>query len=196
MIFRDLKVPITPQRCQETRGFRVDEVVAYWFARYPWNDFSREHASANMIATVTKLIEAKARPMAGALNVIKIAEKRTQYRTIASSSPRLLIESILRAFGIRDKFELVHSAEDETAGKPNPAIFLTIANKLRIPASRCIVFEDSVAGVIAAKAASMRCVAVPSPEQRYDPRFSIADVVLTSLADFDDATWSAVENNQ
>ena len=55
----------------------------------------------------------------------------------------------------------MHSAEDEEYGKPHPAVFLTAAAKLGAPPQRCLVWEDAPAGVLAAKASSMTCIAVP-----------------------------------
>ena len=50
--------------------------------------------------------------------------------------------------------------EDTTRGKPDPQVFLVAAGKLGISSDRCVVFEDAVAGVQAAKAGGMKCVAV------------------------------------
>jgi beta-phosphoglucomutase len=57
-------------------------------------------------------------------------------------------------------FDAVVAMEDTTRGKPDPQVFLRGAEKLGIPPARCVVFEDAVAGVQAAKAGGMKCVAV------------------------------------
>ena len=75
----------------------------------------------------------------------------------------------------------VHSAEFEPYGKPHPGVFLTAAASLGMEPSRCLVFEDSTVGVIAARAASMSVVAVPTPEDRSEAEFLLADLVLDSL---------------
>jgi len=92
---------------------------------------------------------------------------------------------VLAALDLGEAFEVVHSAEDEPYGKPHPGIYLTAAERLGVDPVACVAIEDSVAGVVAAKAARMAAVAVP--EDRGDPRFGIADAVLDSLADL--AGW-------
>jgi sugar-phosphatase len=68
-------------------------------------------------------------------------------------------------------------------GKPHPAVFIKAAKELNIHPLDCIVLEDSLMGVIAAKAARMQRVAIPSPENYDNPKFAIADWRLRSLAD-------------
>ena len=76
---------------------------------------------------------------------------------------------------------MIHSAEDEQYGKPHPAVFLTAAAKLGAPPRRCLVWEDAPAGVLAAKAASMACIAVPEAGEGHHPAFGLADLVVDSL---------------
>jgi beta-phosphoglucomutase len=79
---------------------------------------------------------------------------------IGSSAPRANLELILRLTGIERYLDAVVSSEDTTRGKPDPQVFLVGAEKLDVPPGQCVVFEDAVAGVQAAKAGGMRCVAV------------------------------------
>jgi beta-phosphoglucomutase len=81
-------------------------------------------------------------------------------QAVGSSAPRANLQLILAITRTQDDFDAVVSAEDTTRGKPDPQVFQIAAMKLRIPAQRCVVFEDAVAGVEAAKAAGMKCVAV------------------------------------
>ena len=106
---------------------------------------------------------------------------------LASSTPHRLIRTVLDHIGLSHSFEVISSAEDERYGKPHPAVFLTAADALAVPPERCLVFEDSPAGVLAAKAAKMRCIAVPEESERASPLIAIADLVLDSLVDLDPA---------
>jgi beta-phosphoglucomutase-like phosphatase (HAD superfamily) len=76
---------------------------------------------------------------------------------------------------------------DEARGKPAPDVYLTAARRLGVGAASCLALEDSPNGVASAKAAGMRCVAVPDPLLADNPRYREADLVLRSLADLDDA---------
>ncbi len=112
---------------------------------------------------------------------------------VASSSQYRLIDAALAHFGLRDRFELVHSAEDEEYGKPHPAVFLSAAAKLGAPPRRCLVWEDAPAGVLAAKASSMTCIAVPEQGEGDQPAFGLADLVVDSLLDVTGASLDALE---
>jgi beta-phosphoglucomutase len=81
-------------------------------------------------------------------------------QAIGSSAPRGNVDLILDLTQTTSFFQAVCSAEDTTRGKPDPQIFQVAAERLAVPASNCVVFEDAVAGVEAAKAGTMKCVAV------------------------------------
>jgi sugar-phosphatase len=91
-------------------------------------------------------------------------------------------------------FTVLHSAEREAAGKPDPAVFLTTAAMLGVAPDRCVVFEDSPAGVQAAAAAGMVCVAVPEADVARPKGkalgFEQADLVIDSLEEVDDDLWA------
>jgi hypothetical protein len=73
-------------------------------------------------------------------------------------------------------------------------VFLSAARSLGVEPESCVVFEDSIAGVQAAKRAGMLCVAVPEQRITSDPSvFAAADVVLGSLEDLDSSVWSRLE---
>ncbi len=112
---------------------------------------------------------------------------------MASSSQYRLIDAALAHFGLRERFGLVHSAEDEDYGKPHPAVFLSAAAKLGAPPRRCLVWEDAPAGVLAAKAASMACIAVPEQGEEGHPAFGLADLVVGSLLEVDGAALDGLE---
>jgi sugar-phosphatase len=112
---------------------------------------------------------------------------------VASSSEYRLIESALAHFDLRRHFALIHSAEDEPYGKPHPGVFLTTAEKLGVVPRRCVVWEDAPAGVLAAKASSMTCIAVPEQGEGDQPAFALADLVVDSLLDVTGASLDALE---
>jgi HAD superfamily hydrolase (TIGR01509 family) len=101
---------------------------------------------------------------------------------VASSSPRDWVSSWLQHHGIQARFGAVCVREDVVRVKPAPDLFLLAAERLRVAPDACLVFEDSPNGICAARAAGMRCVAVPSAVTRPLP-LPACDLVLNSLAD-------------
>jgi beta-phosphoglucomutase len=81
-------------------------------------------------------------------------------QAVGSSAPRGNLDLILRITGSRRYFDAIVGMEDTTRGKPDPQVFLAAAEKLGVPPVRCVVLEDAVAGVEAARAGGMKCVAV------------------------------------
>jgi len=181
-IFGRLGVPMSARDARSTKGLFVDEVVAYWYALYPWRGTPLSDVSQELLTRVGDLVESEGRLMAGALRAIDLASERGPV-ALASSTPVALIARCLNHFDLADRFVSIHSAQFEPFGKPHPGVFLTAAASLGVRPTRCLVFEDSSAGVLAAKAASMFVVAVPTPEDRDDPVFAIADLVLHSLVE-------------
>jgi beta-phosphoglucomutase len=81
-------------------------------------------------------------------------------QAIGSSAPHANLELILRRTGIAPFFAAVVGSEDTQRGKPDPQVFLVAAERLGVSPMRCVVFEDAVAGVQAARSGGMKCVAV------------------------------------
>lgn len=87
---------------------------------------------------------------------------------IATSNSRELVENVASVHKLRDYFSCIMTGSDVLRGKPSPDIYLAVAESLGVPAGRCLVFEDIVAGILAGKNAGMRVCAV---EDEYSADF-------------------------
>ncbi len=186
-VFGSVGLPLTESMCIATTGLRIDEVVAHWFSRSPWRGPSPHAVVERIVERMIEVIAAEGRALPGAEHAIEICAAHGLKLALASSSPERLIDATLARLGLSARFPIVVSAQHEKYGKPHPAVFLTTAERLGVMPTRCLVIEDSLNGVIAAKAARAVCVAVPAEDARRDPRFSIADRVLDSLEQLDGA---------
>ena len=99
--------------------------------------------------------------MPGAVDFVRRVHGRVPM-AVASGSPLTAIERAIATLGIRDCFNHIITSESVARGKPNPDVFLAAAKALGIPPAACLVFEDSLVGVKAARAAGMNCFTVPS----------------------------------
>lgn len=183
-VFNKVGVPLTPEMTLQTTGLRTDEVVEYWHKKYPWSNPPQKEVSDKIDETVIDLIKSKGTAMAGAKEAVELCKAAGLPIAIASSSSTLLINTVLEKLGIADEVKIIHSAHDEAYGKPHPAVYISTANELGVHPNHCLAFEDSANGVLAAKAAKMKCIAIPEPSLRNDKRFGIADIILHSLHDF------------
>ena len=113
----------------------------------------------------------------GALEWLARLQEAGWRQALASSAPRANIEAVLAVVDMQRHLQAVVSADEVGHGKPDPALFLESARRLRLPARRCVVVEDAPAGIEAARRAGMRSIGVLSHHHR---RLS-ADLVVPSL---------------
>lgn len=183
-VFGELGLELSDTMLRQVMGFRLSEVVNHWYHYQPWNNPDFEKTEMQILDCVLDLIIANAQPMKGVYEVLDFCRQQKWRLAVASSSHMRLIEAVVDKLDIRNYFEVLWSAQYEPYGKPHPGIFLSTAAQMNIQPKLCLVFEDSVNGVIAAKAARMICVAVPEPATENDPRFAIADLKLKHLGEF------------
>jgi HAD superfamily hydrolase (TIGR01509 family) len=147
------------------------------------------------VSTLEKLAEEKIRIHAGLADIISLFDGATdlleelQGKTkiaLATMSNRKVVDSLLPAKEIRGYFDVVVTADDVSNPKPDPEVFLVSAAELGVKTENCVVVEDSVFGVRAAKTAGMRCIAVPSGVySREELREENPDLIVGSLAEKD-----------
>jgi HAD superfamily hydrolase (TIGR01509 family) len=115
----------------------------------------------------------------GCRELLDAAQRRRLPCAVASSSARVLVDATLEHFKLRDRFATVITGESVPRPKPAPDIFLETAARLGAPPADCVVLEDSVMGVRAARAAAMTVIAVP--ETGFERFRGLADEVVSDL---------------
>ncbi len=141
-----------------------------------------EQLAEESLAMVMGLLDHKAAPMPGLLDLLDALERRGLPKAIATSSNRFFVRRLLGQFELESRFAFILTAEDVVHGKPHPEIYLTAARRFDLPPQRMLVLEDSATGCKAAVEAGACTVAVPGEHSRkhaFDGAFLIAD----SLAD-------------
>ena len=99
-------------------------------------------------------------PLPGVSQWVRRLHQQEWRQAIASAAPRKNVKTILEALHTADCFEAIVSAEDVHRGKPDPEVFLVAAAKLNVTPSHCIVVEDALHGIEAARAAGMKSIGV------------------------------------
>jgi beta-phosphoglucomutase len=115
-------------------------------------------------------------------------------QAIGSSAPRGNVDLITELTATQHFFEAVVSMEDTQRGKPDPQVFQVAAGRLHVEPGRCLVMEDAVAGVQAAKAGGMKCLAVRfvGHHAEHALRAAGADLVVDSFRDVSLATIQGI----
>jgi sugar-phosphatase len=191
-VFGRLGIEVSEEDLIQTMGVRVADVVRLWHERHPWEGPSVREIADEIVSRVRAAIERDGALHESAVAAIDRFRGHGLRLALASSSPMPLIEAVLELGSLRDRFEAIVTGEDEERGKPDPAVYLTAARALGVEAKRCLAIEDSIAGIRAAKAAGMVCVAIPErpPDQA---GAAGADLVLGSIEELDDRIWGATD---
>lgn len=100
---------------------------------------------------------------------------------VATSGSRARVEHSLEAFNLRNRFRAVVTGNEVERGKPDPALFLLAAQALQIAPDHIVVFEDAVAGVLAAKNAGMRCIGIAANGRKSILKHAGADFVMNDF---------------
>jgi HAD superfamily hydrolase (TIGR01509 family) len=192
-VLGELGVPLTAEMTEQTpSGLREDEVVEYWCKQYPWKGTPTAKVAMSIEQRVADLVHKKGVAMPGVHSAINLCLSKDFSLAIASGSSLLVIDTVMNKLGITKDIAVVCSAYGVPFGKPDPAVYLKALEELNrttrssIHAEDCLVFEDSANGVTSAKTAGMKCIAVPSSDNKMNPSIQAADKILGSLEDFDE----------
>ena len=170
LIFQQVNIVLNNRLCLQTKGLRIDEVVEYWYQKYPWTNMSKQEIETAIVDKVIELISLKGKPLPGVDTAISFVQQKVGKMGLASSSSMKIIQAALKKLNLTDIFAEVYSAESEKLGKPYPGVYLTTAEKLGVVPQTCLAIEDSLNGVLAAKAAQMKCIAIPEAPQCDNPK--------------------------
>jgi mannitol-1-/sugar-/sorbitol-6-/2-deoxyglucose-6-phosphatase len=185
-IFKRYDIQLTPEQYLSTTGLRTQEFVQWWFGYFKIPSDQVDIAGAAIVQKVKDKVLQKGRPMPGLSHILNFFIAKKFKIGLASSSPIELIETALDHLGIKKYIEVITSAGEMPHGKPHPQVYLECAATLNAHPLECIAFEDSFNGMIAVKAARMKCVVVPSHHQLHDTRWHAADLKISSLQNFNE----------
>ena len=180
-MFSSLGVPLQPEDTAQTLGWRCDYVVQYWYSKFAWQGPTPAEVGDAIIDHVIQLIIQHGKLMPGAREALRLSQDLGLPTALATSSNHRMMLATLKHFDLLHYFQATCSAEFVPLAKPHPQVYLNAAAALGIEPQQCVALEDSVTGVIAAKAARMRCIAVPEHANFHDARYGIADLKLPSL---------------
>jgi sugar-phosphatase len=193
-IFRQYGINLNDQQYASTTGLRSKEFVAFWLHQFNVPASQNEIAEKKIIQLALSLIDKEATLMPGVEHIFEFFLKKEFKMGLATSSPIELIEWVKDKLGIRSYIHASCSAQHLTYAKPHPQVYLDCAQAMHTNPLACICFEDSFYGLIAAKAAQMTCVVVPSAEHSKFEHWGAADLKLSSLQNFGAIHFNMLNN--
>ena len=176
-VFADLETDFSRDQFLATFGMNnagiLEEILGY----PPEFDFV-EKVSDQKEGHFRRTVQGRVKPLPGVLEWLRQLKVMGINQAIASSAPQTNIDVLVDELQIRDFFEVLVSGYD-MPGKPSPDVFLRAADLMDVPPMNCIVIEDAIAGVSAAKNAGMRCIAVTTTNPAH--LLSEADIIVDRL---------------
>jgi beta-phosphoglucomutase family hydrolase len=183
-MFDDLGVAPPPEFWRITIGRPADEAVALLL-----HDVDR--AEARRLAErkrghYARLARRGLVPVPGVVAFVDALAGAAIPRAVGTSATRRDLDRVLGALGLDGRFDVLVTADDVRWGKPNPEVYLKAAAGLGVDPSACLVFEDAVVGVHAARAAGMRVIGVTTAHTRDE---LVAAGAERAVVDFEDVRW-------
>ena len=176
-IFTDLEAEFSRDQFRATFGMNnagiLEEILGY----KPEFNFV-EKVSSQKEGHFRRTVQGQVKSLPGVLEWLRQLKDMGFHQAIASSAPQTNIDVLVDELQIRDFFEVLVSGYD-MPGKPSPDVFLRAADLMDVPPVNCIVIEDAIAGVSAAKNAGMRCIAVTTTNPAH--LLSEADIIVDRL---------------
>jgi HAD superfamily hydrolase (TIGR01509 family) len=179
-------VTLTNEQYHFSTGLRTKEWVDYWFT---WFNIDKKHsleAELRIVQQAISKIGERGIIMPGVEHILQFFRDRKFKIGLATSSPLDLVRVVADKLQINDYLQAIASAGELPYGKPHPQVYLNCAKDLEVSPLECICFEDSFNGMIAVKAARMKCVVIPAQDQQHQARWDAADMKLPSLLQFNE----------
>lgn len=193
-VFTSIGVEYDEELALKTVGTGSFDTIDFWYRRQPWQGVSFKEVEERIFSRMVSLIREKGKIMDGLTDILHFFKSKGLKIGLASGSPLFIIHLVTEQLGIKDKFEIIHSIENEDYGKPHPAVFISVARKFNIAPMHCVVIEDSFNGLIAAKAARMKAIAYLRNGEFNNSRYDFADLKLSSFKEFDEKYFNYLQN--
>lgn len=185
-VFTKLGISVDEKMQMKTYGWGTDQVIQYFYEMSPWEGKRFGEIKKEIHDRISARVIKEGKAKKGVREIMGYFLKKEIPLGLVSTSPMQIIDAVIEKLGLSSIFQIIHSCEFEEHNKPHPGVYLTAAKKLGFDPTKCLVFEDSFVGVIAAIAARMNVVSVPDPLQANDPRYDIADLKIRALDEFTD----------
>lgn len=179
--FKEVGIKLTAQDCEQTVGMRIDEVVAFWYNRQPWDNKSQNEVVDHIMDLMCHYIEKEGEPLEGVRESLEFFKNKGVKIALATSSYVVLLDAVLKKLKIDHYFEYTRSAQLEEYGKPHPAVYINTANAINVDPKDCLVIEDSFNGMLAGLSAQMKVLVIPEKSHEFNPKLKLADYLLLSL---------------
>ena len=179
-VFSKRGVPFIEDDFRPVFGMRSVEIIRRFLGPAA-TDAEVETIYREKEETYRSLVKGNIRVLPGVLALLRGLDVVGFRQALVTSAPAENVDLVAGTLGIRKFFARIVTGRDVTEGKPNPQGYLLAAAQLGAPPADCVVMEDAVAGVQAARNAGMKCIAVTTTNPA--EKLAAADIIVSSLAE-------------
>ncbi|OGN99115.1 MAG: hypothetical protein A2Z71_11030 [Chloroflexi bacterium RBG_13_50_21] len=177
-VLTNLGIPFDREKFHYIYGLKNHDLLPY-LAGKPLDPQRIEWISDQKETVFRQTLTGRIFPLPGVLEWLKRFQSMGYKQAVASSAPPENVEVVVDELGIRKYFDTLVTPGD-LPGKPDPAVFLLAASRLGLRSNQCVVIEDSIPGLEAARHAGMRCIAVTTTNP--PEALTQADIVVETMA--------------
>ena len=186
LLAREEGLPLPPDSFRLGFG-RKNQIIIPEIYRWSTDPVEIERLGARKEAIYRELMAADTlEPLPGVRAWLAALRNAGIPRAVGSSTPRANLDAAMGRLGLAEYFDAIISAEDVTLGKPNPEVFLKAAERIGCRPERCVVFEDALAGIAAARAGGMRVIGIATTHPVEE--LAQADLAVHTMDELDLAT--------
>lgn len=175
-------------------GKSYSETAQYFLDLFPSLPHTREELEQEWYDMAYEIYTTQMELKQGAYDFILDMHKKGMKLGIATSNNRDLAEGMLKSNGVYDFIDSIWTSGDVNAGKPNPAVYLRVAEDLKVNPANCLVFEDVPNGILAGKNAGMKVCAVEDEfsKPQEDKKRQLADYYIQDFDDIKNNTYEVL----
>lgn len=179
-VLKTLRLNTPPHYLEKFVGFTNEAMWQVITSEYQVDRSIEEIIDLQVNTKIQYLNQRDYSPIDGVIDLLHELQAAKIPVGIASSSPRIFIEAVVNKLGISKYFTKWISSEEVERSKPEPDVFLKMAELLKTDSQSCLVIEDSKSGTVAAKNAGMKCIGYANKNSG-NQDLSSADLIVNSI---------------
>lgn len=182
-------VVLSKEQKELALGLRIDEFIILLQSNFGlFSGYDARSIAQEICQGVALEIMQEGKPIDGIYEGLAFIQRKGIPIALASSANQVVINAVLSKLQLENTFRQICSAEHDSRGKPDPAVYLRACRLLGIKPEHGIAIEDSEIGIRAAANAGMRCIAVGEHYQEPEIR-NLSDIQIPTLHELDEKVW-------
>jgi beta-phosphoglucomutase family hydrolase len=178
-ILKKYNAKLDKKTSEKVKGLRDEDAFQFYVTHFNIDEEPQVLIEKKM-QLYMRMLKKKLRMYPGFKRLAKQCKRKFKVG-LATSSPKQSVSMILKHFDIKHYFDALVTAEDVRLAKPYPDPYLKAAEKLHVKANQCLVIEDTIHGITAAKTAGAKCIAVSNTFSKRKLKSTSVDHVVDSL---------------